>query len=100
MVWHKGLQRCALLTRKLGLGQWGRDPDFRPLIRAKLSDVSLVLAYDERIHGNLREARRSYLDAVRYGKYKARPLVIAVLLTLPARAFRLIQEILRCGKKP
>ena len=22
MVWHKGLQRCALLTRKLGLAAW------------------------------------------------------------------------------
>jgi len=30
MVWHKGLQRCAQLTRKLGLGSVGTEKCPRP----------------------------------------------------------------------
>jgi glycosyltransferase involved in cell wall biosynthesis len=94
LFFHRDLEKFlkSLLT------QWGRDPDLNPLIRSKLSDVSLVLAYEERIKGNIREARRSYLDAARYGKYKARSFVMAGLMALPAPAFRLIREILKGDK--
>jgi glycosyltransferase involved in cell wall biosynthesis len=94
LLFHRELEKFL----KSLLNQWGRDPDLNPLIKSKLSEVSLVLAYEERINGNFREAQRSYLDAARHGKHKARPFAMAGLMSLPAPAFRLIRDMLKGGK--